>query len=263
MSKFTSVKDMFALDGRKAIVTGSGSGIGNAIALGLSEYNVDLALIGRTAEKLKRVRKEIEERFPVRVLDLPTDVSNATQVNEAVNQVIDTFGRIDILVNSHGVAQWGKAEEMTEKDWDTTIDINLKGVFLMCQAASHNMIKNKGGKIINIASTSAQIVDTPQPQAHYNTSKAGVVMLTKCLAYEWAKYNINVNCISPGYTLTPMVVDLLKSEPQYKDYWRNLVPLDRFAEPIEMVGAAIFLASDASSYVTGHDLVVDGGYTTW
>jgi len=152
---------------------------------------------------------------------------------------------------------------MSEKDWDRMINVNFKGVFLMCQAVGRYMIRRRYGKIINIASMSGRIVNKPQPQVHYNVSKAGVIMLTKSLAAEWAKYNVNVNSVSPGYTLTPLVRDLLKNQPEYAEYWKNLTPLGRFAEPADIVGAVIFLASEAANYITGHDLVVDGGYSIW
>jgi len=258
-----SVKALLALDGKKSIVTGAGSGIGRAIAFGLAEYGSDVALLGRTLRKLTETKKEIEQRYSAKALDVRVDVSSSTQVQDAVGRVLDVFGRVDVLVNSHGIGQWVKAEEMKEEDWDKMIDTNLKSVFLMCQAVGRDMIKRKHGKIINVASISGQIANRPQPQAHYNAAKAGVVMLTKCLAFEWAKYNINVNSISPGYTITPLVDDLLKTRPEYVDHWKGLVPLGRFADPMDMVGAAIFLASDASNYATGHDLVVDGGYTIW
>jgi len=261
--KYESVKDLFKLDGKKAIVTGAGSGIGRSIALGLAEYGVDVALFGRTSEKLKKVQREIEENFPVKTLAVSMDVLDSRQIGESVRKVIEEFGKIDILVNSHGIGQWVKAEEMTEKDWDTMMDTNLKGVFLMCQAVAQQMIKQKDGKIITISSISGMIANRPQSQSHYNTAKAGVLNLTRCLAAEWAKYNVNVNCISPGYTLTAMIERRFKTTPEIEDIWKSYVPLGRVAEPIEMVGAAIFLASKASSYVTGANIVVDGGYTIW
>jgi len=262
-NKYESVKDLFKLDGKKAIVTGAGSGIGRAIVLGLAEYGVDIALFGRTSEKLTNVQKEIEKKFPVKTLAVHMDVSDSKQVEDSVNQVIREFGQIDILVNSHGIGQWVKAEEMTEKDWDTMMGINLKGVFLMCQAVARQMIKQNHGKIISISSISGSIANRPQNQAHYNTAKAGVLNLTKCLAVEWAKYNINVNCVSPGYTLTPMIERRFKTNPEIVELWKSFVPMGRVGEPIEMVGAIIFLASEASSYVTGANIIVDGGYTLW
>jgi NAD(P)-dependent dehydrogenase (short-subunit alcohol dehydrogenase family) len=258
-----SVRDLFELKGKRAIITGAGSGIGRAIALGLAEYEVDLALFGRTAEKLIKVQKEIDEKFSIKSLVVNMDVSDAKQVEDSVNRVITEFGKIDILVNSHGIGQWVKAEEMAEKDWDTMMNINLKGVFLMCQSVARQMIKQNGGTIVTISSISGSIANRPQNQAHYNTAKAGVLNLTKCLAVEWAQYNIKVNCVSPGYTVTPMTERRFKTNPEIVEMWKSLVPMGRMAEPIEMVGAVIFLSSDASSYITGNNIVVDGGYTLW
>ena len=260
---FESVKELFSLKGKKAIVTGAGGGIGSAIASGFAEFGADVALVDINAESIEVLKEKLERAFPVKVLAVPADVCDIKQVESAVNKVIDAFGRIDILVNCHGIGQWCPAEEMSEEDWDKMIAVNLKGVFLMCQVVGRHMIKQRYGKIINIASMSGSIVNRPQPQAHYNASKAGVIMLTKSLAAEWAKYNINVNSISPGYTLTPLVENLLKNNPKYAEYWKSLIPLGRFARPIDIVGAVLFLASDAASYITGHDLVVDGGYTVW
>jgi len=269
---FRSVKEMFTLDGKKAIVTGGGGGIGSAIAHGFAELGVDIALLDRNAESINILKRELEERYPVKVLAMPLDVcdpelsklSRASKVVEdAVNTVIGNFGQVDILVNCHGIGQWSRAEEMDEKDWDRMIEVNLKGVFLMCQAVGRHMIERRYGKIINIASISGRIVNKPQPQAHYNASKAAVIILTKSLAAEWAKYNINVNSISPGYTLTPLIENLLKTQPNYADHWKPLIPLGRFAQPIEIAGAVTFLASEAASCITGHDLVADCGYTVW
>ncbi len=260
---FESVKELFSLKGRRALVTGGGGGIGSAIARGFAEFGADIALIDLDAESMERVKGELERRFPVSVLTILADLCDKEQVEAAVNRIIESFSHIDILVNCHGVGQWSPAEDMNQKDWDRMVDINLKGVFLVCQSVGRHMIERKYGKIINIASMSGTIVNKPQPQAHYNASKAGVIMLTKSLAAEWAKYNINVNSVSPGYTLTPLAENLLKSKPEYADHWKSLIPLGRFAKPIDIVGSVIFLASEASSYVTGHDLVVDGGYTVW
>ena len=258
-----SIKQLFNLDGKKAIITGSGGGIGGAIAEGLAEFGVDTALFDINLENITRLKREIEKKFSVRSLAIQVDVRVSEQIEAAVKRVVDEFRRIDILVNCHGIGQWSPAEEMSKEDWKRMLDVNLTGVFLMCQAVGKIMIRQRSGKIINIASMSGRIANKPQPQAHYNASKAGVIMLTKSLAAEWARYNVNVNSVSPGYTLTPLVKNLLKEKPQYADLWRSLIPLGRFAEPKDIVGAVIFLSSDAASYVTGHDLVVDGGYTIW
>jgi NAD(P)-dependent dehydrogenase (short-subunit alcohol dehydrogenase family) len=261
--KSSSIKDLFRLEGMKAIVTGSGGGIGGAISEGLAEFGVDTALFDINPESIGELKHRLEAEFGVKALAVPVDVCSLEQVKEAVKMVHREFRRIDILVNSHGIGQWSHAEEMTEEDWRRMIDVNLTGVFFTCQAVGRIMIRQKSGKIINIASMSGRIANRPQPQAHYNASKAGVIMLTKSLAAEWARYNINVNCISPGYTLTPLVRNLLDQRPRFADTWRKLIPMRRFAEPRDIVGAVIFLASEAASYVTGHDLVVDGGYTIW
>jgi len=254
---------LFDLDGKRAIITGGGGGIGGAIAKGLAEFNVDIALFDINFESIANLKKILEERFSVKALAIPVDVCVSEQVKRAVETVHEAFGRIDILVNCHGIGQWSPAEEMSEEDWKRMLDVNLTGVFLTCQAVGRIMINQRYGKIINIASMSGRIVNKPQPQAHYNASKAGVIMLTKSLAAEWAKYNINVNSVSPGYTLTPLVENLLKQKPKYAEIWKSLIPMGRLARPEDIVGAVIFLSSDASSYITGHDLAVDGGYTIW
>ena len=251
------------MKGKKAIITGAGGGIGSAIAYGFAEFGVDVVLLDLKVEEIERLKKFLEEKFSIKALAIPIDVCECKQVEEAVNTIIKIFGQVDILVNCHGIGQWVPAEDMSEKDWDRMINVNFKGVFLMCQAVGRYMIRRRYGKIINIASMSGRIVNKPQPQVHYNVSKAGVIMLTKSLAAEWAKYNINVNSVSPGYTLTPLVRDLLKNQPEYAEHWKNLTPLGRFAEPADIVGAVIFLASEAANYITGHDLVVDGGYSIW
>jgi NAD(P)-dependent dehydrogenase (short-subunit alcohol dehydrogenase family) len=262
-AKFRSIRDMFNLEGKKALITGGGSGIGRAIALGFAEYGVDVALMGRTEERLKNVRGEIKDRFKVDAFVVPGDVLDPRQVENSVTKAISHLGRIDILVNSHGIGQWVKAEDLKEEDWDKMIGINLKGVFMMCQAVGRHMIKNRYGKIVNIASISGVIANKPQAQAHYNAAKAGVLTLTKCLASEWAKYNVTVNCISPGYTLTPMLERRFKTNPELEEFWRSNIPMNRIADPFEMAGAAVFLASEASSYVTGANIIIDGGYTIW
>jgi len=259
-----SIRRLFDLSGKKAVVAGGGGGIGLAISLGLKEYNAsEIALIEPFEGKLKAASKFFKETVGYEPLTVIADVSKKDQVEEAVEKIVEEFGRIDILVNSHGVFQWMEAEKMSEEDWDRMININFKGVFLMCQAVGRHMIRQKGGKIINIASMSGVIVNRPQPQSHYNSSKAAVIMLTKSLAAEWSKYNINVNCISPGYTLTPPVEKFLSQRPEYEKMWVELIPLKRFAKPIDIVGAAIFLASSASDYITGQNIIVDGGYTIW
>jgi NAD(P)-dependent dehydrogenase (short-subunit alcohol dehydrogenase family) len=259
-----SLKTLFDLSGKKAVITGGAGGIGLAIAIGYKIHGIsEIALIDYSREKLVEASKIFRNKFSYEPLTIEADVSRRDGVEKAVHEIINKFGEIDILVNAHGIFQWVEAEKMKDEDWDRMLDVNLKGVFLMCQAVGRYMISKRRGRIINIASMSGVIVNKPQSQCHYNTSKAGVIMLTKSLASEWAKYNINVNCISPGYTLTPPVEKFLSEHKEYEALWCEMIPLKRFAKPIDIVGAAIFLASNASNYITGQNIVVDGGYTIW
>jgi NAD(P)-dependent dehydrogenase (short-subunit alcohol dehydrogenase family) len=251
-------RDLFDLTGKVSLVTGGARGIGRACAQALAEMGSDIALLDIHQENMQRAAAELKGEG-VRVAAVAADVTDAAAVNEAVGQVVNVLGRLDVLVNSAGIAHWAKAEEMTEEDWDRVVDVDLKGTFLCCQAAGRVMIAQRSGAIINIASMSAGIINKPQPQCHYNAAKAGVVHLTRSLAVEWAPHNVRVNCISPGYTATEMTMTV----PDYHPGWVALIPMGRMAEPRELAGTVIYLASAASSYTTGHDLVVDGGYSLW
>jgi len=259
-----SFKKAFSLENKVAIITGGGGGICSAIAYGLAEFGADIALLDINLANLNLVKEFLKRKFPERKVEVyQVDVTNYEHASRVVDQVVRDFGKIDILVNCHGIGQWVPAEEMTLDDWKKMIDVNLTGVFIMCQLVGRYMIKQRYGKIINIASMSGHIVNTPQKQSHYNTAKAGVIHLTKSLAAEWASFNIYVNSISPGYTVTPLVENLLKEKPEVAEVWKSLIPLKRFAKPADIVGAVIFLASEASNYVTGVDILIDGGYTIW
>jgi NAD(P)-dependent dehydrogenase (short-subunit alcohol dehydrogenase family) len=252
------VLDLFRLDGRCGFVTGAARGIGQSIAQGLTEAGakvaiVDIDLDGAEITESKLVKLGYE-CFAIHV-----DVTQKKQVRDMVDKFVKRWGRLDFAVNNAGRCINAPAEQMTEQQWEAVIDLNLKGVFLCAQAAGKVMIRQRSGSIINIASMSAQIVNHPQPQVAYNASKAGVIQLTKSMAVEWAKYSVRVNSISPGYTRT----DLLMGMKEFHSLWIEMTPMKRLGEPEEMKGAAVFLASDASSFVTGSDLVVDGGYTLW
>ncbi len=254
-----NISKLFNLTGRKALVTGAGRGIGRVLALTLAEAGCDVCLLGTTMENIEAVANEIHQ-LGHKGIAIQTDVSKKEQVDKAFLQTAEQLGRLDICVNNAGVSMRKShraAEEMKEEDWDRIMDINLKGVFLCAQAAAQIMIPQRQGSIINIASMSAFTVNVPQKQAAYNTSKAGVSMLTKALAVEWAQYGIRVNSICPGYIKTDMLSDATHLFP----IWESLTPLGRIGNPEELSGAVIYLASEASSYMTGHDLVVDGGYT--
>lgn len=247
---------MFELTGRTAVITGGARGIGKACAQGLAEMGANLALLDIHEKNLAKAVQELSE-LGTKVKSYLCDVTDAQAVADTVQKARETFGSLDILVNSAGKTIWAKAEEMTEQQWDEVMNLNLKGAFLCCQAVGRVMIEQKRGSIINIASMSGSVVNTPQCQVAYNASKAGLMHLTRSLAVEWAPHNVRVNSISPGYTLTEMT----QTVPEYHEGWIKLIPMRRMAEPREIVGAVVYLASDASSYVTGHDLVIDGGYS--
>ena len=249
------VRELFELDGRTAIVTGGARGIGRACADALAEMGAKLTLVDIHEENLANAEAELKAQG-CDVVAFACDVTDRAACGEMVKGAVDRFGGVDILVASAGMTVWAKGEEITEEEWDQVIDLNLKGLFFSCQAAGKQMIAQQRGSIVNIASMSAHIVNTPQPQVAYNASKAGVVHLTRSLASEWAPHNVRVNSISPGYTATEMT----QTVPEYHEGWTALIPMKRMAEPQELVGAVIYLASDASSYTTGHDLIIDGGY---
>ena len=252
-------KSLFDLTDEKAIVTGAAQGLGKHMVLALAEAGADVAIVDLNLAGAKEVA-EMVEKIGRRSIALKVDVSQEASVGEMVKTVKDQFGRIDILINNAGIVNNSPAEEMTTECWEQVVKIDLTGVFLCAQAVGREMIKQKKGSIINISSMSGLIVNRPQPQIHYNTSKAGVVMITKCLAAEWAKYNIRVNAIAPGYMGTVMVKRVFD---QYRDHWLPLIPMGRIGEPREIRGPAVFLASKASSYMTGAVVVMDGGYTVW
>jgi len=251
-----NTKELFDLSGRKALVTGGGRGIGRVMALALADSGCDISILEINAESAEKVAAEIKT-LNRKAIFFKADVTNKAAVDEAFTATAKSLGGLDICLNVAGVCIHQAAEETPEKDYDYVMDINLKGVFLCCQAAARIMIPQKRGSIINIASMSGTVANYPQKQAHYNASKAGVVNLTKCLAVEWAPYGIRVNSISPGYTRTELVGMAEKMFAQ----WESLTPMGRMAVPEELVGALIYLASNASSYSTGSDIIVDGGYT--
>jgi len=203
-----SVYNLFDVTGRKALVTGAGRGIGRVLALALAEAGCDVFILGLHLENTEAVAREIRQ-LGRKSVAIQADVTKKDQVDKAFAETAKELGRLDICVNNAGISIQKPVEEMPEEDWDKVVDINLKGVFLCSQAAARIMIPQGHGSIINIASMSAIAVNVPQKQAIYNTSKAGVVMLSKSMAVEWAQYGIRVNSISPGYTKTEMTLSTM------------------------------------------------------
>ena len=247
---------LFDLTGKAALVTGAAVGIGRGCAVALARAGADVAIVDLNEKAGTRTVQEIRS-LGRRAIFIRCDVTRRDQVMAMVGRVVEEFGRLDVAVNNAGIAILGADEEITQDAWDKVIAVNLTGVFLCAQAEARQMIQQTPteGKIINIASMSATIANC---NASYDASKAGVVHMTKTLAAEWGRFNINVNCISPSYVLSSMHA----STPlAVRQRIRELTPLGHVERPEDLHGAVVFLASAASNYVTGHDLMVDGGHT--
>ena len=246
---------MFDLRGKTALITGSGSGIGYAIAEGLAGAGAKIILNGRNSSKLSEAEKQLKEQG-AKVYKLAFDVTKIKEVNNAINSFSKSEGNIDILINNAGINIRGPFSNFDEKDWNKVLDININGAMIVSQAVASGMIKNNAGKIINICSMQSEL---GRPSVvPYAVSKGGIKMLTKALCAEWAKYNIQVNGIGPGYFDTELTQPL-KNDPEFDKWLRNRTPANRWGNPKELIGAAVFLASEASNYVNGHILYVDGG----
>ena len=258
------VLDRFRLNGRVALVTGGGQGIGRAFAHALGQAGASVAIVDISLERAEEVACELQSTG-ISAIAIKADITKPEQIQAAVDEIIRHWGRLTIGVNNAGIGQWVASEEMSETDWDHILDINLKGVFLCAQAEARVMLPGGYGKIINIASMSGHIANTPQKQAAYNASKAGVIHLTTSLAAEWARQGIRVNSISPGYTRTKLLDDLLATPigKEMLPQWLERIPLGCVAEVTDLQGAIVYLASSASDYMTGADMVIDGGYCCW
>ena len=252
------ILDRFSLAGKTALVTGAGQGIGQAYAMALAEAGAHVAIVDINPQTAAAVATDVQA-LGVRSLALTVDVRDSAQVDAMVERVVSEWGRLDIGVNNAGIGSWAAGEEMSDEQWRSVIAINLDAVFYCCRAEGGVMLAQGYGKIINTASMSARIVNRPQKQVSYNASKAGVVHLTHSLATEWAARGVLVNCISPGYTRTSLVDQVADLVPG----WVADTPMGRMAETSDLQGALVYLASPASDFVTGHELVVDGGFTLW
>ena len=249
---------LFDLTDQKAIVTGGGRGLGRAIAIGLAQSGADVALVSRTRAELEETARQISATGR-RALIYSADVSKKLEIERIVNDVVAQWRRVDILVNNAGVDAAKPALEYTEADWDFVLDVNLKGYFFFAQACARVMKQQGGSAIINNSSICGDVAI--KNIVAYNASKGGVNMLTRTLALEWAPYGIRVNAIAPAYMEAVMPGAASEHDEAKERSIRELTPLGRRGKPEELVGPVIFLASNASSYVTGEILMVDGGWT--
>ena len=253
----TGVLDTFSLAGKKALVTGGNRGIGFALTRGLAEAGASVAFASRNDEANQAARQALAEAG-LETTALVGDVTSSA--NDVVQHAVDALGGLDIVVNNAGICYHRPALEVPDSEWDDVFDLNVKALWQVSRAAARHFKDNGGGTIVNIGSISAIIVNRPQWQPAYNASKAAVHQLTKSLAAEWAPYDIRVNALAPGYVKTEMApVD----RPEFKARWLDDAPQQRFALPQELAPAVVFLASDASAFMTGSVLVLDGGYTVY
>ncbi|PSP84030.1 short-chain dehydrogenase [Halobacteriales archaeon QS_1_68_17] len=256
-----SVLDQFRLDGQTVIVTGGNRGIGQAIADAMADVGANVVIANRDGPTGRATAEALADEYDVETRWIQTDVSDEASVVSTVEETVDAFGTIDVLVNNAGVNSHYDVAEMPLEEWQWLFDINITGLFLCTKYVGQEMIDSGGGNIVNIASISGIIANYPQKQAHYNASKAAVDGFMRQLASDWAEHDIRVNNINPGYITTAMVEDYLENHPELEETWKSQMPGDQFAGPEVIAPLAVYLASDASEYVTGERVIIDGGYT--
>ncbi|WP_406815295.1 SDR family oxidoreductase [Mycobacterium sp. M23085] len=256
-----NVMDLFGLRGKRALITGASSGIGRKVAQAYVQAGADVAIAARNVEALETIAGELMadgSDVQGKVVPIRCDVTRPDQVNAMVDRAIAELGGLDIAVCNAGVIGVVAMLDMSPEEFQRIQDTNVTGVFLTAQAAARAMVaQGRGGVIITTASMSGSIINVPQQVGHYCASKAAVIQLTKAMAVEFAPHNIRVNSVSPGYILTELVEPLT----EYHRQWEPKIPLGRIGRPEELTGLYVYLASDASSYMTGSDVVIDGGYS--
>jgi len=250
------ILDKFSLQGKVALVIGASRGLGQGMARAMAEAGADLVPVARTISSLEELAEDVG-RLGRKCLPLQVDISKVSEIQSMMDRAVETFGKIDILINSQGGQVRKPAMEMTEQDWDGLMAVNLKSVYFSCQAAARHMIKQGKGKIINVASLTSVL--GLANITIYGASKGGVASLTKGLAVEWAPHHINVNAVLPGYYITELTADLFKNEQRAK-WVISRIPLGRTGNPEDLSSTAVFLASEASDYITGQIIPVDGGW---
>jgi galactitol 2-dehydrogenase (L-tagatose-forming) len=251
----------FDLSGTRAVVTGGASGIGFESVRALAQCGAHPVLLDRDAAALERARQTLrDEQIDAAIYTV--DVTDPDAVRRVADEVIEKEGRVDTLVNSAGVARLNSVLDTPDDEWRQVMDINVNGTFWVSRAFGKHMVAQRAGSIINLGSMSGLVINRPQTAASYMTSKGAVHMLTKALATEWAKENVRVNALAPGYIGTEMTL-AMRARPELFDVWMDMTPMGRCGEPSEIASAVVFLASPASSYMTGSIVSVDGGYTSW
>ena len=250
---------MFDLKGNVAVITGASSGLGRQMSIGFAKQGADLVIMARRIELLEELKIELE-KYNVKVMPIKCDVTNTDDVNNAAKKVEDEFGKVDIIVNCAGSSKDAGVLNMTDAEWDFTVNTDLTSVFKVTRAFANIMKNNNYGRIINIASMYGLVGNTAIDTVAYHSAKGGVVNFTRAVAAELAKYNITCNAICPGYFETELTKEVLNTD-DFKEYMKNTVPMQRYGKVGELNAGAIFLASKEASYVTGIVLPIDGGYT--
>lgn len=256
------ILERMSLAGKKGFVTGAARGIGKASARALCEAGADIAIVDLDYQEAVKTAEQLAQTTGKDVFAIACDCTKPDQVNAMIEQLLQRYGRIDIAHCNAGICVNVPAEEMSYEEWNRVIDINLNGVFLTMQAAGKVMLRQGSGSIINTASMSGHIVNVPQPQCAYNASKAGVIQLTKSFAVEWATRGVRVNSISPGYIGT----ELILAAPHLKaliEQWNAMSPMRRLGRPEELESIIVYLAGDTSTFTTGSDFIIDGGFTSF
>lgn len=254
------IVERMRLDGKKGFVTGGARGIGKCTATGFAEAGADVAIVDLDYETAVKTANELAEKTGRKVIAIKCDVTNEEDVKQMVDEVVEKLGGLDFCHANAGICINAPADEMTYAQWLKNMDVNVNSIFLTDTIAGRYMLAHGGGSIINTASMSAHIVNVPQPQCSYNASKAAVIQLTKSLAVEWAKRGVRVNCISPGYIGTELVL----AAPHLRaliDQWNAMAPMGRMGKPEELESICVYLAGDTSTFTTGSDFIVDGAFT--
>ena len=254
-----TVSEKFSLDDETAIVTGGAQGLGKRMVAGLAEMGADVAIADVNREGAAETADELDGETDVIAVEV--DVTDESSVKRMVTEVTNQLGPITVLVNNAGIVTNDPAEGLSIDDWRRVLAVNLDGVFLCAKHVGRRMLERGEGRIVNVSSMSGFDVNVPQKQASYNASKAGVSMLTKSLAVEWADRGVRVNAIAPGYMRTELVDEILAENPEMEETWLENTPMNRLGRPEELRELVVYLASEASSYMTGSTVHIDGGYT--